>query len=83
MQTSTHQTLTNNAQPESIQAHNMFIKRVGSVTFRVGIYWDASESETLEDKIFRLIKNDLTTAAGCAKMTPLQTVGLDMSQKEV
>jgi hypothetical protein len=76
MQTSTHQTSTNHAQPESIQAQNMFTKRIGSVTFRVSIHWGASESEKLEDKIFRLIKNDLTNAAGCATMTPLQTVRL-------
>jgi hypothetical protein len=74
MQTSIYQTSTNNAQPESIQAHNMFLKRIGSTTFRVSIHWGASESETLEDKIFKLIKNDLTNAASCATIMLPQTV---------
>ena len=34
-------------------------KRIGSTMYNVGIYFNQNAKETMEDKILRLIKNDL------------------------
>jgi hypothetical protein len=80
MQTSTSPTTQNYAQPESNSATlnpvNTFNKRIGSMTYRVSIHWGAPNSEKLEDKILRLIKNDLTNAANYAIINSPQMVRL-------
>jgi hypothetical protein len=54
--------------PEPFVLH----KKIGSTHYKVGIYFCPEAKETLEDKIRRLIKNDLKAAPGCAKLKPLQ-----------
>ena len=48
-------------QPLNIQrdADSRFNKRIGSVTYEVGIRFKKGATETMDKKILRLIKNDL------------------------
>jgi hypothetical protein len=62
------QTLKIAATPESFVLH----RRIGSTTYKVGLHFNKNAKETLEDKIRRLLKNDLQSAPGHAKMEPLQ-----------
>ena len=47
-------------------------RRIGSTTFKVGIYFDEGAKERLEDKIQRMLRNDLQCPPKCATMKPLQ-----------
>jgi len=50
-----------------------FNQRIGSTLYRVSLFFPAEESETLEDKIQRLIKNDLNYQTDNGTMRLLQT----------
>ena len=47
-------------------------RRVGSTVYNIGIYFTPEAKETLEDKVRRLLKNDLQIAPENAIMKPLQ-----------
>ena len=47
-------------------------RTIGSTTYKVRIHFDTAAKETLEDKIRRLIKNDLQNSQKNATMEPLQ-----------
>jgi len=47
-------------------------RRIGSTTYRVGIYFNPNAKETLKDKVCRLLKNDLQSAPEDATMASLQ-----------
>ena len=47
-------------------------RRIGSTTYRVGIYFNPSAKESLNDKVCRLLKNDLQTTPGNGTMGSLQ-----------
>jgi hypothetical protein len=65
------------AERQEINARSgRFEQRIGSTTYRVSIYWGTPNPEKAEDKILRLIKNDLTTSPKCATISTLQTVRL-------
>ena len=40
-----------------------FAKRIGSVTYEVGIHFKSDAKETMDKKIMRLIKNDMAYTA--------------------
>ena len=67
MQTSKSSREINNAQS------SRFSQRIGSTTYRVALYFPEAESETLEDKILRLIKNDLNYQTDNGTIGLLQT----------
>ena len=67
MQTQKIERENNNAQS------NRFSQRIGSTTYRVTLHFPEKESETLEDKILRLIKNDLNYRSENGTMGLLQT----------
>ena len=48
-------------------------KRIGSTTYEVEVYVKKGAGETAEDKIIRLIKNDLNLALGHGKINLPQT----------
>ena len=48
-------------------------RRIGSTLYRVRARFSETNKETLDDKILRLLKNDLNTAPGHGKMDLLQT----------
>jgi hypothetical protein len=54
--------------PEPFVLH----RKIGSTHYKVGIYFNPDAKETLDDKIRRLLKNDLKAAPDCAKMDSLQ-----------
>ena len=48
------------AEREEINARSSrFSERIGSTVYRVSVYFPEEETETLETKILRLVKNDL------------------------
>ena len=47
-------------------------KQIGSTLFRVTIRCSENAKETLEEKILRLLKNDLQSSATHGNMNPLQ-----------
>jgi hypothetical protein len=48
-------------------------RRIGSTLYRVRAQYSKTSQETLDDKILRLLKNDLNLAPGHGKMDWLQT----------
>jgi hypothetical protein len=59
--------LTSN--PESIA----FTHKIGSTSYKVNVCFSTTNTESLEDKILRLVKNDLTSEAKNATISTLQT----------
>ena len=47
-------------------------RQIGSTTYRIGIYFNPNAKETLNDKVCRLLKNDLQSAPNDDTMEPLQ-----------
>ena len=47
-------------------------KRIGSTTYNVGIYFKEDAKETLDEKVARLLVNDLQSAPKNGTMKPLQ-----------
>ena len=39
--------------------HRVFTKRIGSTTYRVSVHFSKTSRETVNDKILRLIKNEV------------------------
>jgi len=72
---------SDNNQPNHCPVHpepgNIFMsKRIGNTLYRVGVHFSPTNpdnKETLQDKILRLIKNDLNLSPLCAKMELPQT----------
>jgi len=48
-------------------------RRIGSTLYRTRAYFSESSKETVDDKILRLLKNDLNLAPSRATMNTLQT----------
>ena len=59
----------NNAYAEPIKMQ----KRIGSTVYKINVYCNPNAKETMDDKILRLIKNDLNLSAGNVKMGSPQT----------
>ena len=47
-------------------------RRIGSTLYKVGIHFNPNAKEALNEKVLRLLKNDLQTAPEHAKMESLQ-----------
>jgi hypothetical protein len=54
----------------------VLFRRIGSTTYRVGIYFNPAAKETLNEKVCRLLKNDLHSPPANATMEPLQAARL-------
>jgi hypothetical protein len=63
-----------NCTVEKIAAPEPFVlqRRIGSTLYKVGIYFNPEAKETLNEKVQRLLKNDLQSAPECVKMDSLQ-----------
>ena len=48
-------------------------RRIGSTTYRVRLHFNPESRETLDDKVLRLLKNDLNLSPSNAKMDLSQT----------
>jgi hypothetical protein len=58
-----------NAEREQINARlGRFVKRIGSTVYEVSVRFDAAKGESLEDKMFRLMKSELKNGAQYGKM---------------
>jgi hypothetical protein len=47
-------------------------RRIGSTTYRVRLHFNPNAKETLNEKVQRLLKNDLQSAPDSVKMESLQ-----------
>jgi len=47
-------------------------RRIGSTLYRVNLHFNPDSKETLDDKVLRLLKNDLQSASENATMESLQ-----------
>ena len=54
--------------PEPLILH----RKIGSTVFKVGIHFNPEAKETLDEKVRRLLKNELQSAAENATIKPLQ-----------
>ena len=59
-------------QPMAAAESFVLRRQIGSTTYRVGIYFNPNAKETLNDKVCRLLKNDLQTTPGNGTMESLQ-----------
>lgn len=44
---------------EQLRESGVFTKRIGSTTYRVSVHFSKTSRETVNDKILRLIKNEV------------------------
>ena len=58
-------------QQPSSERHSV-LRRIGSTNYRVGIHFNQNSNETLDDKILRMLKNDLQSPAENVNLNPLQ-----------
>ena len=55
---------TKNAAPTTTeQTAPVLIRKIGNTTYMVGIHFSQASKETMDDKLLRLIKNDIRNAA--------------------
>lgn len=47
------------------QTAPVLVRRIGNTTYKVGIHFSQTSRETMNDKVLRLIKNDIRKAAHC------------------
>ncbi len=47
-------------------------RRIGSTTYRARVFFNPEAKETLDDKVLRLLKNELQSSPENATMKPLQ-----------
>ena len=67
-----------NSKPVNIKTvanTSRFNKRIGSVTYEVGIHFKSDAKETMDKKIMRLIKNDMA-------YTPTTVPTLEINKRE-
>ena len=43
----------------------VLVRKIGKTTYMVGIHFSQTSKETMDDKVLRLIKNDICNAAMC------------------
>ncbi|MDR1892275.1 MAG: transposon-encoded TnpW family protein [Oscillospiraceae bacterium] len=58
------ETITTIPRQQKLNQPGFFTKRIGNTTYRVGVHFSGTNSETAQDKISRLIRNE--TEAGKA-----------------
>lgn len=67
--------IVNNTAKQAAAAPERFVlhRRIGSTTYRARIYFNQEAKETLDDKVLRLLRNDLNLTPGHATMVLSQT----------
>jgi len=57
---------TKNTAPTTTgQTAPVIVRKIGKTTYMVGIHFSQTSKETMDDKVLRLIKNDIRNAAMC------------------
>ena len=54
---------------EQNKREQFIIRRIGGTTYKVRVVFNESGGETMEDKILRIVRNDMVTNDGCAHRT--------------
>ena len=49
---------------EQTQQEQFIIRRIGGTTYKVRVAFNESGGETMEDKILRIVRNDMVTNGG-------------------
>ena len=49
---------------EQTQREQFIIRRIGGTTYKVRVVFNESGGETMEDKILRIVRNDMVTSDG-------------------
>ena len=49
---------------EQTQQEQFIIRRIGGTTYKVRVVFNESGGETMEDKILRIVRNDMVTSDG-------------------
>lgn len=55
----------NTAPTTTEQTAPILVRKIGKTTYMVGIHFSQTSKETMDDKVLRLIKNDIRNAAMC------------------
>ena len=55
----------NTATTAAEQTAPVLVRKIGRTTYMVGIHFSQTSKETMDDKVLRLIKNDIRNAAMC------------------
>ena len=55
----------NTAPTTTEQTASVLVRKIGKTTYMVGIHFSQTSKETMDDKVLRLIKNDIRNAAMC------------------
>lgn len=55
----------NTAPTTSEQTAPVLVRKIGKITYMVGIHFSHTSKETMDDKVLRLIKNDIRNATYC------------------
>ena len=55
----------NTAPTTTEQTAPVLVRKIGKTTYMVGIHFSQTSKETMDDKVLRLIKNDIRNAAMC------------------
>ena len=55
----------NTAPQTTEQKAPVLVRKIGNTTYMVGIHFSQTSKETMDDKVLRLIKNDIRNAAMC------------------
>ncbi len=53
----------NTAAPTTAQQPPMLVKKIGKTTYMVGVHFSQTSKETMDDKVARLVKNDIRSQA--------------------
>lgn len=54
---------TKNSAPTTIEQNApVLVRKIGKTTYMVGIHFSNTSKETMDDKVLRLIKNDIRNA---------------------
>lgn len=64
-------TLKNPTEPTF--ASGIFVKRIGSTIYKVSVHFNQNAKETMNDKVLRMVKNDLRILPENVTITSLQT----------
>ncbi len=55
----------NNTTQTTDQTAPVLVRRIGKTTYMVGIHFSQTSRETMDDKVLRLMKNDIRNTRRC------------------
>ena len=58
---------------KTVEETSQFVKRIGSGVYKVNVYFSQDSKETMNDKIYRLARNELKSPSKNGIIKPLRT----------